>query len=361
MRIYKFEVNVKNYEGFIRPEHISFTDMGKYLGNFKNINAWCNSILQFKEPTLDEIKGCSLYRYPKLLLSRDKVDSFKNLMNISITRNTEKADYKIVSKNYLKSLVNQSSVVVTASFFKENIKEFKNCFNKDASDKIEKECNKIFEEHGEGVRFIFKQKSTWNNSQFLMNLVNLVHSNRENSSCVFVPVKFIETFNEVIKSDNLISDIYINKLCDSQSNILDANDVETIVSLLETQDIENHEVALNLIANCNIDESYDKVAFVFYFYNANLRVCPSWNSINVKQMRRVMKDFNNFNDYFSGVYYTRFVYLLGTKNKNTKWSKQMSAKMLIEKGFAHFGVSNAAFKINPEDIEVSEPDNLYVL
>ena len=56
MRIYKFEVNVKNYEGFIGPGHISFTDMGMYLGNFKNINAWCNSMLQFKEPILDEIK-----------------------------------------------------------------------------------------------------------------------------------------------------------------------------------------------------------------------------------------------------------------------------------------------------------------
>ena len=362
MRLYEFNVNVENYEGYIESNHVNFQYIGKFFGNFNWDKAKKPELTTFVKPTLEKIKNSSLYRYPKLILPRDKVSTIKQSLDITITRNIEKADYRVVSSKYMAGLTQTHTAAFTGGFFKENSELFSNCFTKNARDKIEAETNKIFSQYGENVYFIFRHKSTWNNkSQFLWYLHGLVTKYRDNLYSVYIPVNNLKAYEELLEKNNVISDVYLNQLCDSQSNVLDDNDIKTIISLLETEDVENHEVALNLIANCNIDESYDKVAYIFYFYNGRLRTCPSWNSVNVKQMRRVMKVFNNFNDFYSGIYYTRYIYYLSREGKITKWSKQMSAKMLIERGFKHFGISNTAFKINPDDIEVCEPDDLYVL
>ncbi len=61
-----------------------------------------------------------IFRYPKLLLPRNKVDNLKTKYNLSVTRSPENADYKIISLEYITSLLNRKwNDTVILSKFKE--------------------------------------------------------------------------------------------------------------------------------------------------------------------------------------------------------------------------------------------------
>ena len=69
-----------------------------FCTNYKNYNANNQSI------KIDDLKGKSLYRYPKINLPRTKLDMLKESHNIKVVRDPSKADYKVISDKYVESL-----------------------------------------------------------------------------------------------------------------------------------------------------------------------------------------------------------------------------------------------------------------
>ncbi len=63
--------------------------------------------ITFHKLDSNSLKGKTLYRYPKLNLSRDKVGSIKQDYGISITRDYKKADYRVISQKFINSKVEQ--------------------------------------------------------------------------------------------------------------------------------------------------------------------------------------------------------------------------------------------------------------
>ena len=140
MKIYEIYIDGSDHSGLIKSDMILIKEKGEYLGkteNYYNQSAsYVNSLLEegvFNKPTLMQIKGCSIYRYPKLSLPRQKVDHLKQSANISVTRNKETADYHIVSAKYIDSFFESS----WASFLsnedcKSLFSKVQNCFTNDA-------------------------------------------------------------------------------------------------------------------------------------------------------------------------------------------------------------------------------------
>lgn len=359
MELYKMSIHVDENSAQIEKKHISFKHLGKYLleesyraVTHKNMKAlYLNNLV---EPTLEQIKGCSIYKHPKVTVPRDKFNSLKSTHDVSLTRNVESADYQIISKKFLFAFMDTALAKVSAENFMHLFDNNKVYFSWKAINKIKNYYDELVEKHGEDfcISIYFKANSKALVYDSRKKFISHVNNFRSSLIAVYVPREKVNDYCNLINCNNLVSDLYLNSLCESQLHVFDDNEIDTMINLMNTDDIENHEIVLNSISNCNIKESFDKVAFIFYYYNSELRKCSSWNSVNVKTMRHVMKSFNNFNDCFSGAYYTRYLKILRQYKNDTNWSERMSAKMLVEKGFKYFGINDSVFKINPKDIQV---------
>jgi hypothetical protein len=48
---------------------------------------------------------------------------------------------------------------------------------------------------------------------------------------------------------------------------------------------DNRALALEMLANCNIDKSFDVVSGIYWWYYDWLKTANNWNTVNVKAMR----------------------------------------------------------------------------
>lgn len=304
---------------------------------------------------LDEIKinldvnnldGKSFYRYPKLNLPRTKVDSLKSKYNISITRSEDKADYRVISQKYLMTDSYYYNVF-TINDILEKTKQLKN--SDDFIDFI-----KLLEGLDLKDHVIFKYYSLPDDLRDICKSIESINFYFTD----YIKIS-LETFNSICKKNNLVLDSDLIKLANSESTILDKQQYYSLVEMIRSNDNDNITVALEVMANCNIEESLDYISLIYYFYYDRLRYSTSWNSINVKALRSRLKRFDNNSSGSSsrGWYYDRYIKSLTAENYLTKF-----AFLVVQKYIYHNVIlralnsseSKGVFKIDYKSIELSD-------
>lgn len=300
------------------------------------------------EPTLTSIKDKSFYRYPKLTLPRMKVDLLKEKANITITRNKDTADYKIISERYLNSLSDYTwSKLYTTESILEELNNNSNNFTNDCINEFKSLLNAYPDDY-------WDIKQGWHYSN--------VYRLTDNLQCAYHNYKYIKasdvsTFNEILNSNNLLLDTQLNSIIYEDMHVLTKEEYLNARNMIKSDDKENTALALELLSNCNLNESFDYVALLFYFYHDHLKEARNWNSINVKTLRNTMSDFVANSNASYGYYYNNFLQKLIHHDKLTEFAFKEVARYAFHNvvkrslGLSDesvFTVNLDAIKINPK-------------
>ena len=360
MKIYKISIQGDNHSGLIKSDMIIKEQKGEYVGKATNYyNQTTNYVSDllgdsvFNEPTLMQIKGCSIYRFPKLSLPRQKVDHLKQSADISITRNQDTADYHIVSSKYLDSFFEASwSGFLTPEQFKDLLTLTKNCFTNDAGIKI----NSFVSEE---CLYELNIQYNWNNNNPNLQTIRSEYRSiinkidNSNDRDIYVPTKFHNDYVSIKSNSKLVLDSYIKSLCDEGLHVLTTEEAENLEKILRTDDVENLTLALEMMSNCNLSKSFDLVSYLYYFNYDNLKMASNWNNINAKTLRKSLENFNPYSN--NGAhYYERYLKELIKADNLTEWSFKAAARKMFYGGLESFGINKDVFTIKLENIELND-------
>ena len=259
--------------------------------------------ITFHKLDSNSLKGKTLYRYPKLNLSRDKVGSIKQDYEISITRDYKKADYHVISQKYINSKVNQLGYrpriftveSVLADIHKQPI---------DMSD-----VRAAINDH-EFILFIY-QGYTWHSKYeiaFTPRLENWRWGSFMNKNA-----------HTLLGCGNLVLDENINNIISKESPTITEEMFDNLEEMINTRNQDDISMALNVMANSNYTESIDKIALLLVTHRGALCKCKAWNSVGVKAMRSAFSAFNmELDNYAHG--YNKFFDVLLSKGAMTSFA-----------------------------------------
>ena len=197
------------------------------------------------EPVID---GKSFYRYPKLALSRDKVEVLKTNNNISITRNKDKSDYQIISDKYIQSYEGLYSYIIDTAINSLRYMVDGNVVNADDYYEVYVPPN-----------------------NFGLTRANGYTSYRQHHVLID---------KELFECKTLVSDVYMNLQCDKHLNIISEEDFDNLESIIKSDKV----LALEMMANSNFEKSKDIIVFLLNKYNNHLYYAKNRNHVSVKSL-----------------------------------------------------------------------------
>ena len=228
--------------------------------------------------TSDDLKNATaLYRFPRLSLSRDKVKILQEKFDLKLKRDFHDADYGIVSEKYFDGLftskwlksVESADVLSWAQVYKSE-------FTDDLYDNILNALNKI------PVDAYVVIESEWFSSYSYDNCSNINTYSKMSekirdigkNSCYHYYIESLDQWNDIQNNmSKLVWDTNMNDLATEDSEVLTEDMYVQLKTMLGwektesgcgwsgTRDKENLNLALAMIANCNIE----KVSYILSF------------------------------------------------------------------------------------------------
>jgi len=353
------------YNTFINQDQGETTDCNFFYGVSNNsLNIQHNRVIKndYCEPS--NFKDISFYRTPKLTLPQNKVALLKDKYNIKIKRDKDKADYIITSDNYISSLfVTPWENYYDASYIKDYIFDNKNVFTDDGFSFIE-EFFKVIEENNENegledIGIALKVKSSYWIKQYLgSKYQTFLTSQNIHSFDNELKVKAcmnIEESKELLFSNNIVKDSYVLSKCNEDSVVLSAEDCKNISKMIQSDDKDSAALALEMMANCNIEKSFDKVALIFAFYGHHLKYLSNWNSVNVKSLRKRMECIREVNfDYIYG--FDCLIRELAKNNSLTTFASKVVMRKVFDRTLKRIGLTHekSVFDFKVSDLKIKD-------
>lgn len=365
----KAEKENASYNNPVRCTSQFITDCGKY-GYFKGTvyDASCKSnnyrhkifhpVEGVNTVKLDSsmLKDKSFYRTPKLDLPQIKVQNLKDKYNVSIVRNKLAADYVITSKKYLEQLFHYSyKEVHSLGQFTNYIEHISQNITDDTM--LTLNGLKEYLENNDPNAYIHVEihYQTWNWKQ---QVTNVFEKNKSPLKSGFTPyyckdANMFDVITELNQQERLVLDSDLLNICNEDSVILSPKDCKTISDMINSGDSDSASLALEMMANCNIEKSYDKIALIFAFYDHQLRYCSNWNHINVKSLRKTMDGVNSIDDR-SGYGYNNLVKHLHQKKALTEFAvgaiTNKMCKTILK--YVHLTSEGSVFDVKASDLKL---------
>ena len=349
----------------MKSSEITVQHKGLYI-DARKYNEKLSFNLTLNTPTSQEIKDKNFYRYPNLTLPRIKVDTLKEKYNVKILRDKDKADYRIISDAYLTSLcefswgncitVDKLIKHLKDAGYKQNIID---CFIYLPLDDIVTLSNNhyLYNKHSDFIEF------------------NNIISNNNMGAYHFVASVNVPEYLSVLNQTNLITDSHIVSLCNEDSVIIGTEEYRTMQKMIKSGDKENVTLALEMIANCNLEASFDYVSLIYYFLYNNLKDASNWTNVNVKTLRKRLSDFTPWGNNQTGSTYNNYLLKLVEEDKLTEFAFKETARYafhnviktamgLNHEGDKVFTIDLDSIKLNPEyknKLKTTIVDNTFLI
>ena len=343
-KIYNVKIDGNKYRNNqLRSEAFEISENTEriYVGSQKaDINLNLNIVKDF------DLQDKTLYRYPKLSLPRDKVSLLKEKYNVKISRSIDNADLCVISEKYLTSLSHYNYSLNMP--FKEFFNFLKHIIENNLI------TSAAYEKLKSHVEIMDKDSIVLLNVRYYLeffeknNLVNFFQNHR----CYYYWIPASEVNNiKKLNQNKFVYDTDILNIIDSELATLGIDQYEDIVNMITSNDRDNKSLGLEMISNCNIEQSFELVSFLFYWYYNELKDANNWNSVNVKSLRLRLKQYENSSGKGYMSTYNRFIELLHQDNKLTEWNINQTKKLLVEHLLSSYiGNSARVFNVNPDDI-----------
>ncbi len=318
--------------------------------------------LQFVKSSLTaaDLKDACFYRTPKLDLPQAKMQLLKEKYNAKVIRNKEKADYMITSRKYLESIfeydwtgVNKASEMITA--WLPNVKLY---VSEDIYNKLSNFLNHVSKQDG---YVVLQMKWHWNFENNLKSQLR-IDSNHVLSKTTKYPyyIKSFSTLNYILNNKDVVClDSELIDFCNEDSVILTREDCGSIAKMIKSEDSVNIALALEMMANCNIEKSYDKIALIFAFYDHLMRYASNWNTVNVKSLRKYMHGVKPIDVDRSGHGYNVLIKHLHEKNALNNFTLGAISNKMCKTILKHIGLTHdtSVFDLKPKDLKLKEVYN----
>jgi hypothetical protein len=321
--------------------------------------------------TSDDLKNAnSLFRFPRLSLSRDKVKILQEKFDLKLKRDFHQADYGIVSEKYFDGLfvtrwlaqADPANVLAWAGVYQD-------CFEDDLYDEIVNALNKIPVD----AHVVFE--SEWFSSYYHDGVSNIDRYSKmaEKARDIGRNTKYhyyiesLDQWNDIQANlSKLVWDSNINDLATEDSEVLNEEMYVQLKTMLGwektesgcgwqgTRDKENMNLALAMIANCNIQKSYTYLALLFSFLSDSMKDSSVWNTVNFKSVRKKFDKYIQLNGWNWCHSYNYMIEELIKDNALTEvaW-KEVAQKMYDDVLSSQYGVDNKnCFSISPESIQL---------
>lgn len=341
------------YNGVYPYLHAYITDSNRNENLIKEVTSDINFIAKDQINLQDKV----LYRTPKLDLPTMKVDIIKEKYNVSVKRDPAKADYIVTSHKFIESLFEGSwSNVIPSNDLERYFESHRSYFEKDAYDLLKDFFKEI--EDDSYVKLTNKCSYMSNGAKLKGKLIPN-HNHKLNDGRHYPHYVVDNTTLESLQDPaiNYVLDSDIITFCNEDSVILKISEVKSIVSMLKSEDKTNHALALEMMANCNIEKSFDKIALLFSFYGNTLKYASNWNHVNVKSLKKIMKEVPEFeNGRCSTWSFNGLVKLLHKKGKLTPFAVKAIQQKLLSSILNDVGLTHekSVFELKPSDIKIKD-------
>lgn len=301
---------VVNECSMIEKSFVAISKNENYVDEIK-----IKGIVDFKDVDLQDK---SLYRFPKLDLPRNKMDILKEKYNIKITRDIDKADYKIISKKQLEKSyqyswhTNKMCHQISALQFIDKVKDMMTdelyVTLVDEINKYDIICISVDYQYNlnPSSATTYNAFNKGNPGNCTLNSLTIDEFKRPDK-LRFHELKDKENFISLITSDNIIYDEDVVKICNEDSVVLDEQQFTNILEMVKSGDKDNISVALEIMSNCNIEESKAALGYIYAFYQYALKEAKNWNHVNVKAMKKALKSYEVWGRRDHGYIYSAFI------------------------------------------------------
>tara|TARA_R110001632_G_scaffold27526_4_gene73864 strand:+ start:301 stop:1509 length:1209 start_codon:yes stop_codon:yes gene_type:complete len=351
------EKNSLSYENRITRYHNceAYTDLNDlsyvYAGTKNDLHL--NYNLKIKG---SDIQDKLLYRYPNLTLPRTKVEILKDKYNVKIIRDVSKSDYQIISHNFVeKMFVHTWQTLYSKQSIVEYVNKFIKFFTTDAAVSLTEFLSKIPEDSFINMSI----NRNWNDDfNFISNLVDTNNIKEKDSLTTALILKSYKDFNNINNDkSNLILDEDVSKICSEDSVIITEEQYDSLFSIFKSEDNDNIAIGLEVLANCNLEESLDKASLLYFFYANKLRYSKNWNSINVKALRKRLDSagtmWSNHNRHIGG--HEKLFKFLKNNNSITEFAYRKAIDSISNTILDDIGLAKSSvFKLKLTDIKLSE-------
>ena len=343
-----------------------------YYNNRRTDNDAIKSIMNgIGSITSDDLKNAdSLYRFPRLSLSRDKVKILQEKFDLKLKRDFHQADYGIVSEKYFSGLfVTKWLSAVDSADVLSWAQVYKDCFENDLYDEIVHMISKIPEDAKVVYEFDWFSSYSYDNASNIDRYSKMTEKARNigDKSCYHYYIESLDQWNDIQTNlSKLVWDTNVNDLATEDSEVLTEEMYIQLKTMLGwektesgcgwngTRDKENMNLALAMIANCNIKESHTYLALLFAFLSDSMKDAGIWNSVNFKSVR---KKFQNYIERSGWNWCHVYNYLIEDLIKDdalTEFAwKEVAQKMYDDVLSSQMGVDGAnVFSISPDSIQL---------
>jgi len=321
--------------------------------------------------TSDDLKNAdSLFRFPRLSLSRDKVKILQEKFDLKLKRDFHQADYGIVSEKYFDGLfVTRWLSAVDPVDVGSWAQVYNNCMEEDLYEKIVEMLNKIPAD----AKVVLETE--WFSSYYHDGVSNIDRyskmaekaRNLGNGSKYHYYIESLDQWNDIQTNlSKLVWDNNINDIATEDSEVLTEEmytQLKTMLGWEKTEsgcgwqgnrDKENMNLALSIIANCNIQKSHTYLALLFAFLSDSMKDASVWNTVNFKSVRKKFHKYIDMNGWnWCHVYNYLIDYLIKDDALTEYAWKEVAQKMYDDVLSSQMGVdSKNHFSISPESIQL---------
>jgi len=373
IKIHKLSFSLADNDNKInsKQNHISIHSNNDYLlynvdekfsryGN-EMVNAIIKNIKDDEIDSLDNIKF--LYRYPNISLSRDRVALYCQDNDLRVIRNKHSADVRIISKKFIEKLITYSWSGNYAAVSKsiDIVKKHPNAFN---SKECQLECinmlGKLPKDEVIDVSAITRRyyySDNWEKT--VAPMLDDFKNCKSHSSNWTILADNIGLYNEIINGAfKWMLDDNCNKIMSAESVALDDESFIQIKNMLKNGVTDDKNVAMSLMANCDIEKSKTYLAMLFFHFGEKMKGTKPWNTVSFKSLRKsFQKYYDNTNyNYGSAHRYQKLIEMLVDDDALTLPAMQHCLDLLFESVIKKAtGLSSCdAFQIERSSIRLSD-------
>lgn len=349
----------------IQESSINIKKDGIFLGHTSNWRITRDDLktlnINIKPQDID-LTDKKIYRYPNLTLPRQKVDLLKEKHNMKVVRNPDNADYHVISNKFIDKLVN----IDWANHY--NFSDIFNYFKelKDldvlSSSGLEKARDFVNHADRDGVYYFLTQHyyGTDKKAEALRkniekarcNLSKSSFANKGNRSFIITDsVKKDSYFDIINNSHKIIYDLDILDIIDEGLAVIGNEEYDRIKQMICSNDRENRTLAVEMLANCNINKSFDVVSGLYYWHYDWFKDTTNWNSVNVKSLREQLKSYEGSKQISASYPYNQFLNILASDGKLTKFAVDRTRNNLVKHVLKHYvNGDNNAFSVATDKV-----------
>jgi hypothetical protein len=334
----------------------SLKEDGYYFGRAKSWYPNDEEIALLNIVTSDktvDLQDKKIYRYPNLELPRQKVDLLKTKFNVKIIRDAELADIHIVSDKLILNLLtlDWSKALTYAQMFE--------VFNtlKQNDQLTESGLNKCKELLSTIEKDAYIRVSVCKDYRYTSPVGDTINDklsdfDHDGSRDMVIRDDNMILYNQLRNATALIvKDVEINKIISEDLAVISEEQFEQVSKMITSQDRDNRTLAVEMLANCNVEESFDIVSFLFFWYFDWFKDTNNWNNINVKTLRKRLEKFSGSKDTNRQWAYDQYITLLHEENKITDFIVKKTIKKMYDSVLKNtFGCKNTVFSIDMDSI-----------